>query len=79
MAGRDVSCNDDDWPMRISQGSRTMTFDRFECAIDLHPNVRTAAAAKYRPKGNMYCGTHCAKSEGIHGCQRSRGVTQGLP
>jgi len=45
MAGRDVSCNDDDWPMRISQGSRTMTFDRFECAIDLHPNVRTAAAA----------------------------------
>jgi hypothetical protein len=31
--------------MRISQGSRTMTFDSFECAIDLHPNVRTAAAA----------------------------------
>jgi len=71
MARCDVCGNDYDRPMRISQGSRTMTFDSFECAIEAlapkcaHCNCRSIGHG-IEAKGNIYCGAHCAKSEGVH-------------
>ena len=50
--------------MRISQGSRTMTFDSFECAIHA---LAPKCAHGMEAKGKIYCCAHCAKSEGIHG------------
>jgi hypothetical protein len=72
MARCDVCGNDYDKAMRISQGSRTMTFDSFECAIQAlapkcaHCDCRIIGHG-IEAKGNIYCCAHCAKSEGIHG------------
>ena len=72
MARCDVCGNDYDKAMRISQGSRTMTFDSLECAI--HALAPKCAHCECRiighgmeAKGKIYCCAHCAKSEGIHG------------
>jgi hypothetical protein len=51
----DVCGNDYDKTMVVTQGSRSMTFDSFECAIEgMAPDVRIAAAASsatgLRPK-----------------------------
>ena len=49
-----------------------MTFDSFECAIEAlapkcaHCNCRIIGHG-IEAKGNIYCGAHCAKSEGVHG------------
>jgi hypothetical protein len=58
--------------MRISQGSWTMTFDSFECAIQAlapkcaHCDCRIIGHG-IGAKGSIYCCAHCAKSEGIPG------------
>jgi hypothetical protein len=77
MARCDVCGNDYDKTFRITQGSRTMTFDSFECAI--HAMAPHCAHCDCRVVGHgieagnkIYCCAHCAKHEGVKGVSDRR-------
>jgi hypothetical protein len=68
MAKCDHCGNEDDNIVRITQDGRTMTFDRFECAI--HASAETCAhIAESSVHGvvlgrSIYYWANCAKQEG---------------
>jgi hypothetical protein len=72
VARCDVCGNDYDKPIQVIQGSRTMTFDSFECAI--HAMAPQCAHCGCRVIGHgveaqnkIFCCVHCATSEGVQG------------
>jgi hypothetical protein len=69
MAICDVCGNDYDKAFQIAQGSRSMTFDSFECAIAAMAPVCANCSCRIighgmEQGGVMYCGAHCAKARG---------------
>ena len=72
MAQCDVCGNDYDKAFKVMQGSRTMTFDSFECAIQAmaprcpHCDCRVIGHG-VESKGKIYCCAHCAKTAGVKG------------
>jgi hypothetical protein len=73
MARCDVCGNDYDKTLQITQGSRSMTFDSFECAIQAmaphcaHCNCRVIGHGIEAQGGKIFCCAHCAKQEGVKG------------
>ena len=70
MAKCDVCGNDYDKAFRITMGSRTGTFDSFECAI--HAFAPTCAHCRCKiighgieANGQMYCCASCARHAGV--------------
>ena len=72
MARCDVCGNDYDKAFRVTQGTRTMTFDSFECAIHAmaphcaHCDCRVIGHGT-EADGKIYCCAHCAKESGVKG------------
>jgi hypothetical protein len=72
MARCEVCGNDYDKPLQVTQGSRSMTFDSFECAIAAmaprcaHCDCRVIGHG-IEAKGRIFCCGHCAKQEGVKG------------
>lgn len=72
MAQCDVCGNDYDKAFRVTQGSKTMTFDSFECAIQAmaprcgHCDCRVIGHG-IEAQGRIFCCAHCAKHAGAHG------------
>jgi hypothetical protein len=68
----DLCGNDYDKAFQISAQGRTLTFDSFECAIEVlaprcaHCNCRIIGHGA-EANGRMYCCAHCAASEGVSG------------
>ena len=72
MAVCDVCGNDYDKAFQVTMGSRTHTFDSFECAI--HALAPTCATCGVRVAGHglekdgaIYCCAHCAERKGVSG------------
>lgn len=72
MARCDVCGNDYDKSFQVSRGSKTMTFDSFECAI--HAMAPTCAHCECRvighgveASGNIFCCASCAAHDGVKG------------
>lgn len=72
MAKCDVCGNDYDKTFQIIQGSTSMTFDSFECAI--HAMAPKCMHCKCHVIGHgveseskIYCCAHCAKQDGVAG------------
>jgi hypothetical protein len=70
MAVCDVCGNDYDKAFEVTMGSRTHTFDSFECAI--HALAPTCATCGVRIPGHglekgdrIFCCGHCAESQGV--------------
>jgi Rieske Fe-S protein len=72
MAKCDVCGNDYDKPILVTQGSKAMTFDSFECAIEAmaprcaHCGCRVIGHG-VEAQNQIYCCAHCAKQSGIVG------------
>ena len=72
MATCDVCGNAYDKAFSVTQGSKTMTFDSFECAIHAmaphcaHCDCRVVGHG-IEAKGRIYCCVHCAKQSGVKG------------
>jgi nitrite reductase/ring-hydroxylating ferredoxin subunit len=78
MATCDVCGNDYDKAFRITQAGKTMTFDRFECAIHaMAPRCAhcqcPAIGHGVQDGGTIYCCAHCAGIGGQRG-QRQGGL-----
>jgi hypothetical protein len=72
MARCEVCGNDYDKAFSVTQGSHTMTFDSFECAIHaMAPKCGHCQCSivghGVEAKGKIYCCAHCAKHEGATG------------
>ena len=72
MAKCDVCGNDYDKPILVTQSSKAMTFDSFECAIEAmapryaHCGCRVIGHG-VETQNQIYCCAHCAKQSGIVG------------
>jgi hypothetical protein len=72
MARCDVCGNEYDNVLHVKQGSRSMTFDSFECAIQAmaphcaHCDCRVIGHG-VEARGKVYCCAHCAKASGVKG------------
>jgi hypothetical protein len=70
MAKCDACGNDYDKSFEVRKGSRTYTFDSFECAIHQlaptceHCGVRIIGHGLEKD-GRMFCCDHCAEQEGV--------------
>ena len=72
MATCDGCGNDYDKALRITQGSRTRTFDSFECAIHaLAPTCENCGihivGHGLEKDGTFFCCEHCAEVVGVTG------------
>jgi hypothetical protein len=73
MAQCDVCGNDYDKAFRVTQGSKSMTFDSFECAIQAmapqcaHCNCRVVGHGIEAQGNKIYCCAHCARKSGVQG------------
>ena len=72
MATCDVCGNDDDQAFTLTQGTRSGTFDSFECAI--HAFAPHCSHCDCRIVGHgvqagerMFCCAHCAQHAGVSG------------
>ena len=72
MATCDVCGNVYDKALTVTQGSKTMTFDSFECAIHAmaphcaHCDCRVVGHG-VEAKGKIFCCAYCAKQSGVKG------------
>jgi hypothetical protein len=72
MAQCDVCGNEYDKAFRVTQGSKSMTFDSFECAIHAmapqcaHCNCKVVGHG-IEAQGKIYCCAHCARKSGAQG------------
>ena len=72
MAQCDVCGNDYDKSFRITQGSKSMTLDSFECAIQAmaphcaHCDCRVIGHG-LEAQGKIFCCAHCARHAGAQG------------
>ena len=72
MAQCDVCGNDYDKAFRVTQGSTSMTFDSFECAIQAMAPQCAHCSCKVvghgiEAQGKIYCCAHCARKSGVQG------------
>lgn len=72
MSKCEVCGNDYDKPIVVTQGSRSMTFDSFECAIEgmaprcAHCRCRIVGHG-VEAQNKTFCCAHCAKKYGVSG------------
>ena len=72
MSKCEVCGNDYDKTIVVTQGSRSMTFDSFECAIEgmaprcAHCGCRIVGHGVQHGDG-IFCCAHCARHEGVKG------------
>jgi hypothetical protein len=71
MARCDVCGNDYDKTIQIKQGTKTGTFDCFECAIHAMAPVCEHCGCRIighgvEAQGRIFCCAHCAEQVGVH-------------
>ena len=72
MAKCDTCGNDYDKAFQVTMGSRTMTFDSFECAIHAMAPVCSTCGCRIighglEAHGQFFCCDHCAEKKGVKG------------
>jgi Rieske Fe-S protein len=77
MAICDVCGNDYDKAFTVTQGSRTGTFDAFECAIHAMAPTCSHCGCKIvghgmEKDGTFFCCAHCAERAGVRGMEDRR-------
>ena len=74
MAKCETCGNDYDKAFQVTMGSRTMTFDSFECAIQAMAPECAACGCRIighglEANGQFFCCDHCADEKGVKGLQ----------